>query len=185
VQFKITLVFGRAPGIGHMPHTGTDLARCSWLRDKPLGPLRPLASLGRPTQSEAGSPSHASPTLGPLGPMSARVGQWRPKGARGRAPAVPRRRDWLTEVALYANKPTRRTRSACSARATSGHATAPPSPAMKSRRHSITSSARARSIGARSRPRAFAVLRFIDSSNLAGAWTGRSAGFAPLRMRSM
>ena len=51
--------------------------------------------------------------------------------------------------------------------------------------HSITSSARARSVGGISRPSVFAVLRLIDSSNLAGARTGRSAGFAPLRISSM
>src|SRR5262245_35859812 len=51
--------------------------------------------------------------------------------------------------------------------------------------HSITSSARASSVGGTSRPRALAVLRLITSSYLVGAWTGRSAGFSPLRMRSM
>jgi hypothetical protein len=50
--------------------------------------------------------------------------------------------------------------------------------------HSITSSARASSVGGMSRPSAFAVLRLITSSNLVGACTGRSAGFSPLRMRS-
>ena len=35
-----------------------------------------------------------------------------------------------------------------------------------------------------SRPSALAVLRLITSSNLTGAWTGSSLGFAPLRMRS-
>src|SRR5262245_39705930 len=53
------------------------------------------------------------------------------------------------------------------------------------RTHSITSSARASSDGGTSRPRALAVLRLITSSYLVGAWTGRSAGFSPLRMRSM
>src|SRR5215472_8354719 len=51
--------------------------------------------------------------------------------------------------------------------------------------HSITSSARASSVGGISIPRAFAVLRLITSSYLVGACTGRSAGFSPLRMRSM
>src|SRR5262249_30866711 len=50
--------------------------------------------------------------------------------------------------------------------------------------YSITSSARASSIGGTSRPSAFAVLRLITSSYLVGACTGRSAGFSPLRMRS-
>ena len=44
--------------------------------------------------------------------------------------------------------------------------------------HSITSSARASSIGGTSKPSAFAVLRLITSSYLVGACTGRSAGFA-------
>src|SRR5215472_1058571 len=50
--------------------------------------------------------------------------------------------------------------------------------------HSITSSARPSSCAGTSRPRALAALRLITSSNLTGAWTGRSLGFSPLRMRS-
>src|SRR6202022_4515587 len=50
--------------------------------------------------------------------------------------------------------------------------------------HSITSSARASSVGGISRPSVLAVLRLITSSHLIGAWTGSSLGFAPLRMRS-
>src|SRR5262245_2501802 len=50
--------------------------------------------------------------------------------------------------------------------------------------YSITSSARARSAGGTVRPRDLAVLRLITSSYLVGAWTGMSAGFSPLRMRS-
>jgi hypothetical protein len=50
--------------------------------------------------------------------------------------------------------------------------------------YSITSSARARSVGGTSRSRAFAVLRLIASSYLVGACTGKSAGFSPLRTRS-
>src|SRR5262245_25010023 len=50
--------------------------------------------------------------------------------------------------------------------------------------HSITSSERASSVGATSRPSALAVLRLITSSYLVGACTGISAGFSPLRMRS-
>src|SRR5262249_10603927 len=52
------------------------------------------------------------------------------------------------------------------------------------RAHSITSSARAGSVGGTSRPRVFAVLRLTTSSNLTGAWTGSSLSFVPLRMRS-
>src|SRR5262245_57806849 len=50
--------------------------------------------------------------------------------------------------------------------------------------HSITSSARARSVGGTLMPRALAVFRFITNSYLVGACTGRSAGFSPLKMRS-
>src|SRR5262249_19048404 len=50
-------------------------------------------------------------------------------------------------------------------------------------RHSITSSARARSVGGMVRPSAFAVLRLMASSYLFGACTGRSAGFAPFNIR--
>jgi hypothetical protein len=58
------------------------------------------------------------------------------------------------------------------------------SPALPPPPHSITSSARARSVGGIVRPRARAVLRLMTSSNLVGSCTGRSAGLAPLRMRS-
>jgi hypothetical protein len=50
--------------------------------------------------------------------------------------------------------------------------------------YSITSSARASSVGGTSMPSALAVLRLTPSSYLTGACTGRSAGFAPLKMRS-
>ena len=50
--------------------------------------------------------------------------------------------------------------------------------------YSITSSAIATSVGGGWRPSTFAVLRFIASSNLSGNCKGRSAGFAPFRMRS-
>ena len=50
--------------------------------------------------------------------------------------------------------------------------------------HSITSSARASTIGGTSRPRALAVFRLITISYFVGTCTGRSAGFSPLRMRS-
>ena len=51
--------------------------------------------------------------------------------------------------------------------------------------HSITSSARASSVGGTSRPSALAVLRLITSSNLVDCRTGRSAGLAPLRIRAV
>src|SRR5579872_4995710 len=50
-------------------------------------------------------------------------------------------------------------------------------------RYSITSSARAITVGGILRLRALAVLRLMTSSNLLGACTGRSPGFSPLRIR--
>src|SRR5262245_44302363 len=50
--------------------------------------------------------------------------------------------------------------------------------------HSITSSARASSVGGTARPSALAVLRLITNSYVVGTCTGRSAGFSPFRMRS-
>src|SRR5262249_52661314 len=51
-------------------------------------------------------------------------------------------------------------------------------------RHWITSSARASTAGGMVRPRAFAVLRLITSSNFVGCSTGRSAGLAPFKTLS-
>src|SRR5215831_1359071 len=50
--------------------------------------------------------------------------------------------------------------------------------------HSITSSARTRSVGGTSKPSIFAVFRLSTVSYLVGACTGSSAGLAPRRMRS-
>ena len=50
--------------------------------------------------------------------------------------------------------------------------------------HSITSSARASSIGGTSIPSAFAVLALMMRRNRVGCSIGRSAGFTPLRTRS-
>src|SRR5262245_366126 len=50
--------------------------------------------------------------------------------------------------------------------------------------HSITSSARASTVGGMLRPMVLAVFMLITSSYLVGACTGRSAGFSPLRIRS-
>ena len=49
--------------------------------------------------------------------------------------------------------------------------------------HSITSSARASSVGGTVRPSILAVWALMTSSNLDACTTGRSAGLAPLRMR--
>src|SRR6516162_10577388 len=48
--------------------------------------------------------------------------------------------------------------------------------------HSITSSARASSVGGTSRPSAFAVVRLTTRSNLVGCSTGMSPGLAPRRI---
>ena len=48
--------------------------------------------------------------------------------------------------------------------------------------HSITSSARASSVGGTVRPSALAVCRLMTNSNLVDCKTGRSAGLAPLRI---
>src|SRR5262249_5839156 len=53
----------------------------------------------------------------------------------------------------------------------------------KGARYSITSLARASSVGGTLRPRARAVGRFIASTNLADCTTGKSAGFSPLMIR--
>src|SRR5262249_8659756 len=50
--------------------------------------------------------------------------------------------------------------------------------------YSMTSWARASSEGGTVRPSALAVFRFMASSYLLGACTGRSAGFSPRNMRS-
>src|SRR5262249_15006530 len=51
--------------------------------------------------------------------------------------------------------------------------------------HSITLSARSRKLSGIVSPISFAVLRLIASVNLVGCSTGKSAGLAPLRMRSI
>jgi hypothetical protein len=70
----------------------------------------------------------------------------------------------------------RRERRRCRRAANERHKLATP--------HSITSSARASSVGGISSPSAFAVLRLIASWYFVGCCTGRSAGLSPLRMRS-
>jgi hypothetical protein len=52
------------------------------------------------------------------------------------------------------------------------------------RSYSITSSARSRNEAGSVNPISFAVLRLTINSYFVGSCTGRSAGFAPLRMRS-
>src|SRR5215831_15279157 len=59
---------------------------------------------------------------------------------------------------------------------------AAPASSWRTTCHSITSSARAATIGGISRPRVLAVLRLITSSSLADCRTGKSAGLAPLRI---
>src|SRR5262249_17799721 len=47
--------------------------------------------------------------------------------------------------------------------------------------HSITSSARASSVGGNVMPRTLAVIRLMVSSTFTACWPGRSAGLSPLR----
>ena len=54
----------------------------------------------------------------------------------------------------------------------------------KYRRYSITSSARASSVGGIVRPSDFAVFRLITRLNLVGCLIGKSAGLAPFRILS-
>jgi hypothetical protein len=49
--------------------------------------------------------------------------------------------------------------------------------------HSITSSARASSVGGTVMPRVLAAVRFMASLNVVGCWTGKSAGFSPFNTR--
>ena len=72
----------------------------------------------------------------------------------------------------------RRTRS-CPVRAKSGL-----TQRSKKDRYSMTSSAAISKPGGTVKPSAFAVLRLTTVSNFVGVCTGRSAGFAPRRMRS-
>src|SRR5262245_16852550 len=50
--------------------------------------------------------------------------------------------------------------------------------------HSITSLARASSVGGTVRPSAVAAFALMTNSNFVGCCTGRSAGLAPFRMRT-
>lgn len=89
--------------------------------------------------------------------------------------------------------PMRRIRWGCCARATTGHAAAQPNSPINSRRcmvalkktYSITRSARARIIGGIVRPSTPAVLVLITSSSFVGCSTGKSPGFAPLKILSI
>jgi hypothetical protein len=64
------------------------------------------------------------------------------------------------------------------------HATSEKCQNRKSPLHSMTSSARASSVGGMDRPSALAVFKLIARSNLVGNWIGKSLGLAPLSMRS-
>ena len=57
--------------------------------------------------------------------------------------------------------------------------------AQHMKRYSITSSARASSVGGTSSPSALAVVRLMMKSNFVDCTTGRSAGLAPLRTRPL
>jgi hypothetical protein len=163
----------RSPGIGHMPHRA-DLARCSRLHDKPLGSLRPLASLGLPT-GQGWDLLHAP--LTPLAPL----GRHRPTcasiGPRGKGQAVP----WLAThrrgaagpeipfgpaFRLKASIDKLRVRSPYCRVLQSDKTSAPPRPAMNSRR--FNRSPRRRAAGSMWAPRCRAVSRFTTISNFVG-----------------
>ena len=99
-------------------------------------------------------------------------GDWTGRGLSARRPPGP-------ISALPPNSGHLLTASACRYHATFG-----PMHQGELHRYSITSSARASSVGGTSRPMALAVLRLMTSSNLIGCSTGRSYGFAPLRILS-
>jgi hypothetical protein len=102
------------------------------------------------------------------------VGQ--PMSARGQKPALPRR---SIGVRFALNKQTLTERVQCDAMCHK------PTYAVQQRKlYSITSSARASSVGGTSRPSAFATIRLTTRSNLVGCSTGRSAGFAPRKILS-
>ena len=91
---------------------------------------------------------------------------------RHRLPAIYSFRQFVTEGALMSYGPD----AADIVRPEQRDELAPP--------HSITSSARASSVGGTVSPSAFAVLRLSTKSYLSGACTGRAAAPSPLRMRS-
>src|SRR6478752_1180440 len=78
----------------------------------------------------------------------------------------------LDDVRCYPESGHRSRASACPLCANSGHGAV----------HSITSSARAKSLLGISNLSAFAVLRLITNSNLADCTTGKSPGFSPFRI---
>jgi hypothetical protein len=90
---------------------------------------------------------------------------------------------WIVDASEHADKPDalrllcgRRKRPRCGCAAEHRDELASP--------HSITSSAATSSVFGTVRPSAFAVFRLRMVSYFVGASTGRSAGLAPLRMRS-
>src|SRR5450631_1680742 len=60
-----------------------------------------------------------------------------------------------------------------------------PTHRSKQHRYSINSSAATSNVDGKVMPRALAALTLITNGNFVGSWTGRLAGFAPLRIRSM
>ncbi len=102
-----------------------------------------------------------------------------PSAGRGHVPWAGRR-PRRTKAAAVPRAPRERQISRQSRRASS-------SPQTGLRcwpRYSITRSAAASRLPGTVSPSACAVLRLIARSNFVGSWTGRAAGFVPLRMRS-
>jgi len=143
--------------------------------------IRPISHLSGPSRRSRLSYLEAlpSPCGTPSGGRRASERAHGSKNSRRGCPSGP-------SAATLMSTPTRRICSpACCARVASGHAAAaPPSDEgapLHLRAHSITSSARASSVGGTSRPSALAVLRLITNSNFAACSTGRSSGLAPLK----
>src|SRR5262249_59764160 len=101
------------------------------------------------------------------------------------AQAAPERRDEVRELAgrFQAEKPDHRHRRLLRMRRERPRNRAAEQRDELAARHSITSSARASSVGGTLRPSVRAVSALITSSNLLDCTTGRSAAFAPLRIR--
>jgi hypothetical protein len=132
-----------------------------------------LSNMWVPPQSQVGATINTAGAAGKAAalrdscPLHRRSGSFASRLAKSddrSTSASPRKRPSCCVTANCREGPTRDSRSA----ATKFH-------------HSITSSARAKSVGGIVNPSALAVFRLMTSSNLTVCWTGRSAGLAPLR----
>jgi hypothetical protein len=167
-------------GPGHWPHASHRL------RDKALGALRTLGVDWASHRARLeGHRALDAPTLGPP-PTYLRIRRPEGEGCR-RQPVigVAAASDPPFTLKASIDKLRRRSPDRPAVRALRLVKTAaPPEPRNELPPfHSITSSARASSVGGTSIPSAFAVLRLIANSNLVGCCTGKSPGFSPLSIR--